>query len=207
MADDTTTKKIVITGIAAEHLSPLSTDSKNDSSYDNPIKKGGRTRKKNMNSSLAKLEIKKIEGAGMSPGTVDQLASTRVSGSGESRGTVPPVDLVPQGIQKIGGNVKEQNVILAKSAKVKRVFLSPAPPKNDIPIPKRTKTMKRVKVGGLRIRIKKAKTIKKKSLNKNIKDIKTELSLAGLVKDDSKAPDDILRQMHTDFMVLKGRAL
>jgi hypothetical protein len=40
-----------------------------------------------------------------------------------------------------------------------------------------------------------------------IEKLKKELETAGLIKAGSKAPEIILRQMYTDFQVLKQRAL
>jgi len=199
--EDDTIKKIVITGAAAESMESLE---KNDLNIG--IKKGGKTRKGKTVSENGTMLIKKLDGAGMSPGTMDQLSSTRAPGFD---GVVKPYEPITQGFQKIGGKPpQEQRVVLAKSQKVKKVFLAPAPPKKESAVPnKKRKTMKRVSVDSMGIRLKKAKTIRKKSLKTKIEDIKEELVSGGLVKKDSKAPESVLRQMHSDFMVLKKRAL
>lgn len=203
MADDTV-KNIVITttldSSPSQHTE-ISIDG-------GGVKRGGRTRRKGAQVEGV-VKIKKLDGAGMSPGTVDQLASTRVPGHiAADSSNIPKMNFVPQGIQKIGGSSSEQRVILTTPSNAKKVFLAPAPPKNEKATPsKKSKTMKRVKVNGLKISIKKAKTIKKKSLKTDIHDIKKELVSSGLVKEDSKAPESILRDMYTDVMVLKKRAL
>ena len=202
MADDTV-KNIVIT------TSDSSPSEHTEISIDGGIKKGGRTRRKSSQVESI-VKIKKLDGAGLSPGTLDQLASTRVPGHvGKDSSNIPQINFVPQGIQKIGGSSSAtQRVILTTPSNAKKVFLAPAPPKNEKAAPpKKSKTMKRVKVNGLKISIKKAKTIKKKSLKTDIHDIKKELVSSGLVKEDSKAPESILREMYTDVMVLKKRAL
>jgi hypothetical protein len=65
----------------------------------------------------------------------------------------------------------------------------------------------RVSVSGLNKRVNRAKTIKKESQVMPIEKLKKELETAGLIKAGSKAPETILRQMYTDFQVLKQRAL
>lgn len=210
MSDDTT-KKIVITGAAAESMSP-STHT------------GGSLLKRRSNAGSRKkkafspeTEITKV-GAGMSPGTSDQLASTRVPG------VLPPVErhnvLIPalgaaQPI-RIGGDHEKaavdapiRKVILAKSSKTKKVILAAASAiKKDSKHPqKKRKTMKHIhiSIGGPSFR--KAKTLKKKTSMKTLDEVKAALEKAGLIKADTKAPEDVLRQMYTDFMVLKKRAL
>ena len=65
----------------------------------------------------------------------------------------------------------------------------------------------RVSVDGLNKRVNRAKTIKKESQKMPIEQLKTELEAAGLIKKGSTAPEHILRQMYSDFQVLKQRAL
>jgi hypothetical protein len=65
----------------------------------------------------------------------------------------------------------------------------------------------RVSVDALNKRVNRAKTIKKESQVMSIEKIKKDLEGAGLIKVGSKAPESILRQMYTDFQVLKQRAL
>ncbi len=125
----------------------------------------------------------------------------------------------------LDGGAKEKKklpvkVILEKTKKAKeKVVLAPAKPKvvketpGVLPLKKvKTKTMKiarRIKVSldGLSNRIHRAKTIKKETEKAPIEDIKKKLHQAGLIKKDSKAPEEILRQMYTDFEQLKQRAL
>jgi len=188
-----TTKTVVITGGAAESMNP--------SSYE-----GGATRK----SKLSKKTVTTTKiGAGMSPGTLDQLASTRAPGPLPPALT-PRINIPVLGAAQpipIGGS-KQPRVILAKSSKVKKVFLAPNT-KSQVPtIPlKKKKTMKRIviSVGGKQI--KKAKTIRKKSSGKNLESIKASLARAGLISPDTKAPEDVLRNIHGDLTVLKKRAL
>jgi len=56
-------------------------------------------------------------------------------------------------------------------------------------------------------KISKARTIKKQSEEKSLDEIKKILSDAKLIKVDSKAPEAMIRQIYSDFMVLKHKAL
>lgn len=201
--DDTTIKKITITGAAADSMVPSS-----HSGGDAPRKKTQKRKKLTLggNPIVQKIaeqpsEIKK--GAGMSAGTIDQLASTSVSGAVNR----PPQLLIQQPV-RIGG-APEQRVVLAKSEKAAKLILGAPPAKKQVEISSKKKTAKRVKVsiGGINIRLKRAKTIKNKSKAHTLDEIKAELVKASLIKPDSKAPEDVLRHMYTDYMVLKKRAL
>ena len=107
-------------------------------------------------------------------------------------------------------NNKTRKLILAP----KKVIKLPSGPNGLVNIPKKhpAKTQKvarriRVSVAGLNKRVNRAKTIKKESQVMPIEKLKKELETAGLIKAGSKAPEMILRQMYTDFQVLKQRAL
>ena len=200
--DDTTIKKITITGAAADSIAPSS-----HNGGDAPRKKTQKRKKLTLENPIVKKieephsEIKK--GAGMSPGTLDQLDSTSVSGVSNK----PPYLLIQQPV-RIGG-APEQRVVLAKSVKAGKVILGAPPTKKQVESKSKHKTAKRLKVsiGGMNIRLKRAKTIKNKTKTHTLEEIKAELVKASLIKADSKAPEDVLRHMYTDFMVLKKRAL
>lgn len=102
-----------------------------------------------------------------------------------------------------GGGKK---VILSKTKKVTKVILGS--PKL-IPHHKRNKTLKHFKVntGGLSARLRRAKTIKKHADATSLESVKKELVAANLIKADTKAPESVLRQIYTDFMVLRKKAL
>jgi hypothetical protein len=109
-------------------------------------------------------------------------------------------------------NNKTRKLILAPKKVIK---LPPGPLQSTgTSVPKKhpAKTQKvarriRVSVSGLNKRVNRAKTIKKESQVMPIEKLKKELETAGLIKAGSKAPETILRQMYTDFQVLKQRAL
>ena len=126
-------------------------------------------------------------------------------------------------LQEQHGGKRDVKVILDKSnnktrklilAPKKVIKLPPGPLQSTGAAPKKhpAKTQKvarriRVSVSGLNKRVNRAKTIKKESQVMPIEKLKKELETAGLIKTGSKAPETILRQMYTDFQVLKQRAL
>jgi len=129
-------------------------------------------------------------------------------------------------IQDQHGGKKDVKVILDKTRhKTRKLILAPKKVVKLPPGPHATsegvarkhphshaKTQKvarriRVSVSGLNKRVNRAKTIKKESQVMPIEKLKKELETAGLIKAGSKAPEMILRQMYTDFQVLKQRAL
>lgn len=189
-------KRFKITGSAAEELL-----------------KGTKTRRRTV-----------ARGGGAAPLSAAPLSAAPLSGT-----PAPPPSPIPMSTptpapsptpitaQQGGKAVK---VILDPSKKkTKKLVLSP--PKTVIKLPGRSdvpkkqpnnKTHKisrriRVSVDGLKKRVHRAKTIKKESQKMPIEQLKKDLQKAGLIKDGSKAPEGILRQMYSDFEVLKQRAL
>jgi hypothetical protein len=126
--------------------------------------------------------------------------------------TAPAPAPAPVALQQQGG----AKVILDKK-KDKPLILSPPKKSGPLPVlvkklPVKSKTLKvarriRVSVGGLNKRVNRAKTIKKESEKMPIDSLKNELVASGLVKAESKAPESILRQIYSDFQVLKQKAL
>ena len=210
MADDSTVKKVMLTGTAAESMAPASYDG------------GGaatKSRKRSKKFAPTSPTIQKVGGGSSSPGTLDQLASTHVPGvatipvtgvASNLTAKAPFIGLTAPSSLAQGG---AQRVILSKSRKSSsaKVVLGAPKPVSTIVVPssKRKKTAKKVRVniGKISHRLRHAKTIRNKVLHQTMDDIKKELIKAGLIKSESKAPEPILRQMYSDFMVLKKRAL
>jgi len=123
-----------------------------------------------------------------------------------------PAPVALQQAQQQGG----AKVILDKK-KDKPLILSPPKKSGPAPVvikklPVKSKTLKvarriRVSVDGLNRKVNRAKTIKKESEKMPIDSLKKELVASGLVKSESKAPESILRQIYSDFQVLKQKAL
>jgi len=104
------------------------------------------------------------------------------------------------------GGAAPQKVILTKKKKATKVILGTT----KMVVPKqKSKTMKHIKLNtkGITRRIKRAKLITKTLAAKSLDTIKKELVEAKLVKADTKAPESVLRQIHTDYMLMKGKAL
>ena len=174
---------------------------------------GGATRKR-PRQPKKKFEMPAItkEGGGStSPGTMTQLASTRV----------PPVEkpVEPVGVnsaltqkglpvQTAGAAKAPVKVILGELKKKPKVVLAAAKTKLA-PQTRKVKAARKVRVSmvALSRKIGKAKDIRTKASGDKIEDVKKALQKAGLIKAESKAPETMLRQMYADFMMLKKRAL
>lgn len=134
--------------------------------------------------------------------TTTNSASAPVTQAGGKKQTAPTT-------QKESAPVK---VILAGGKKTTKVILSPAKVKK-LPGPsEKAKTRKvakkiRMSLHGLGKRVTRANTIRKEATKQPIADVKKTLVEAKLIKPDSKAPEDILRKMYADYMMLKNRAL
>jgi hypothetical protein len=201
MSEDPNVKKFVVTGSAAMGL-PSST-----------TQEGGKSERKTRKN-------RKQEG-GTSPGTLVQLNTTRSPDS--AMANVKPIEtsglkstLAP--VLQGGAPSKDVKVILApKKKKTAKVIL--AGPKKKVlqSIAKAvatagTKTRKiakkiRMSISSLSNRMTRAHKIRKESKEMPIEKIKESLKQANLIKETTKAPDDILRQMYADYLLLKNRAL
>lgn len=195
------TKQIVLTGDAA------------DSVMSRGRRRGSRKSQKGGGSTQA--------------GTITQLHST----SSSSDNTTAVEGVNPSKMAEVAANVSAPTTILktqdaGAQSKVTKVVLK-APKKKTqkvvlsvaktISIPKPTvtnkartrKASKRIQFSlkNLRNKLHKAKTIKKSSEEKPLNEIKKILTEAKLIKGDSKAPEQMVRQIYNDYMSLKHKAL
>ena len=192
-----------ITTNAAESLSP--------SNYEDvvaPEQKGGRTRRTNRRVNVQK------EGGAMSPGTLDQLVSSRAPGTTDSSQAVGASSKMTEEAAPIGkvapavtGGATEPKVHLAKTQKNAKVVLAPSVKKTKAETKKRAAKLLKMNLGGLTRRLKKASGIHKSAKEKTIDDIKKTLIRMELVNKDTKAPEDVLRQIYSDVETMKKRAL
>lgn len=120
----------------------------------------------------------------------------------------------PTANDQVGGK-KGVKVILAQGTKKStRVILTPAKVRK-LPGPtgsekaKTRKVVKRIRMSlnGFGKRVTRANTIRKEATKQPIAEVKKTLVSAKLIKSESKAPEDILRKMYADYMMLKNRAL
>lgn len=203
MSADSSTKTVKITTNAAESLSP--------SNYEDvvaPEQKGGRTRRTNRRVNVQK------EGGAMSPGTLDQLVSSRAPGTTDSSQAVGASSKMTEEAAPIGkvapavtGGATEPKVHLAKTQKNAKVVLAPSVKKTKAETKKRAAKLLKMNLGGLTRRLKKASGIHKSAKEKTIDDIKKTLIRMELVNKDTKAPEDVLRQIYSDVETMKKRAL
>jgi hypothetical protein len=99
-------------------------------------------------------------------------------------------------------------VVLAAAKKKGRVILAAAKPSTQSSTRKASHSKKvRMTLSSLSRKIHKAKAIRKTATESTIEQIKKVLRSANLIKEGSKAPEPMLRQMYADYMTLKGRAL
>ena len=197
---------------------------------------GGGTRRKGGNKNKAKTyKIERSEGGGStSPGTLVQLSASSIPGK---VGTPEPVGLnsrltavgAPASPVQIAGkrhaaaaanattnaikpptdSTTPVKVVLAAAKKKGRVILAAAKPVASAPSTKKVSHSKKVHmtISSLTRKIHKAKAIRKTATESSIEKIKKVLHSANLIKEGSKAPEAMLRQMYADYMTLKGRAL
>jgi len=191
---DPNTKTMTITGGAAE-------------SYMN---KGSKTRRRSRATA---------QDGGTSPGTMNQLASTRVP---PTVNAPPATPSQPSNLAKVtnsasaplagGSSSKPVKVILGPKAAKSQVILSPKKPSVVSTTTTNAKTRKhakkiRMSLGGFGKRVTRANKIRFDAKKQGIEEIKKILKDAKLVKDTTKAPEAVLRSMYSDFMMLKSRAL
>jgi hypothetical protein len=207
MAD--TIKKFRITGEAAKSLASESEPTKT------------RRRGRQQRGGQAPVQVSRLDAPSFTPLPLPPAPAASLPAA--SAPATSPVATAPP--QEQHGGRKDVKVILDKTNhKTRKLILAP---KKVIKLPpgplargtgeavkkhSHAKTQKvarriRVSVSGLNKRVNRAKTIKKESQVMPIEKLKKELETAGLIKTGSKAPETILRQMYTDFQVLKQRAL
>lgn len=111
------------------------------------------------------------------------------------------VQAAPQ--QQSGGSAIKQVKLEPKKTKV---ILEKSHSRKVTTQPHPTRKV-RLAIHGIHKNIHKAKTIKNKAGATPIEEVKKELKAHGLWKEDSKAPDSILRNIYADFQILREKAL
>ena len=208
-----TTKTVSISNEAAKSLSPTNYEE---------IKSGGAS--KTRRSKQPKKYTIVREGGAMSPGTVDQLVSSRVPGTDSSHavgfsskmteegapiGAIAPAAATAAVPTVIGGS-KEPKVHLAKTHKRAKVVLAPSAQtkkKGKTEAKKKSVKMLKMNLTGFTRKLKKASGIHKSAKEKTLKEIKDILIKMELVNKETKAPEDVLRQIYSDVETMKKRAL
>jgi hypothetical protein len=126
-----------------------------------------------------------------------------------------PSNLKPVGAPALGGGggSAPTKVVLTKKTKSK-VILSPPRSRTPNTLPHNTKHSKtrkskkiHISLSGLSKKMGRAKKIKHDAKGTDIAEVKKSLVRIGLVKEATKAPEAILRQMYEDWLTLKNKAL
>ena len=201
------TKTVSISNEAAKSLSPTNYEE---------VKTGGAS--KTRRSKQPKKYTIVREGGAMSPGTLDQLVSSRVPGTDSSHAIglsskiteeAAPIGAVAPAAAATGGS-KEPKVHLAKTHKKAKVVLAlSAQTKKGgkAETKKKPVTMLKMNLSGFTRKLKKASGIHKSAKEKTLKEIKDILIKMELVNKETKAPEDVLRQIYSDVETMKKRAL
>ena len=208
-------KQLVVTGGAAD-------------SY---LHKGTRKRRSSAKHSLGETRKADQEG-GTSPGTLVGLAASRgpitanapiVKASNEGSLSRSVLNSTPALVTSAsvpsapisGGAQKAVKVVLAAGKKKTKVILGPSKVKKEGGAPithlgsKTRKVAKKIRMslGGFGKRVTRANSIRHDAKRQSLESVKKTLQDAKLIKADSKAPESVLRQMYSDYMMLKNRAL
>lgn len=150
------------------------------------------------------------------------LASPTLPSAGSAGSSVlPPTTPPPSSLAaspapappQLGG-AKKKSLVLAppkKQTRKSKVHLAPPASKDKKPVQNLKTTRKiRVHLGGLKKRLCRAKTIKHDSRKKPISEIRRTLEEAKLVKPcttGKEVPEDVLRTIFHDYMLLRNRVL
>lgn len=103
---------------------------------------------------------------------------------------------------------KTSKVVLAAPVKKVAAALAAAAAAAKPASTKRHVTRKvRVSITGLSKKLTRAKTIRATADKSSLEHVKRVLLKAGLIRNGTKAPETILRQMYADFMMIKNKAL
>jgi hypothetical protein len=229
---DSTIKQLTVTGTAAESFLNKGSRRRRRSSANKTQKQSGGEEPLRANGPVvaSKQEGSSNQNGGTSPGTIVQLQANKApdapslgpnaisqakasNATALSKSTTNSTSApVSSETNQLGGK-KPVKVILGK--KKTKVILTPAKVRK-LPAPvdktERGKTRKvakkiRVSLQGLNKRVTRANHIRKDAFKQPIDAVKKTLVSAKLIKPDSKAPEDILRKMYADYMMLKNRAL
>jgi hypothetical protein len=211
MSTDTTIKTVSISNDAARTLSPSNYDDEEGGAIS---KRGAKTRKQKVN---GRVKVTREEGGAMSPGTLDQLVSSRVPGSDSSH-AVGATSKMTEGASAIGAVAPaapiggaalkpEPKVHLAKSHKKGKVVLTLTKKKRSTEIKKKPVKLLKLNLTGLTRKLKRASGIQKSAKEKTLPEIKEILVKMDLIKKDTAAPEDVLRQIYSDVETMKKRAL
>jgi hypothetical protein len=200
-------KQIQITGGAKEDFEAMKTGKR---------KRSSRKQRKDEEPTIISKHI-----GGTSPGTLVSLQASSVPSVPGAPQPVPvpttglktnpespaPVSALTQPAIPIGGSKPKAKLILEPAQK-KKEGMKLAAPKDKHAVNQTRKARKiRVSISGLGKRMTRHKKIQKEAKVVPLEQIKKKLIEVKLIKADSKAPEQMLRQMYADYETLKNKAL
>jgi hypothetical protein len=201
-------KQIQITGGAKEDFEAMKTGKRKRSSR--------KQRKEDEPTTISKHT------GGTSPGT---LVALQASSAPTLPGTPPPAPVLTTGLKTNpegpapvssltqpaiptqGGSKPKAKLILEPAQKKKEGMKLAAPKAKHAPNQTRKARKIRVSISGLGKRMTRHKKIQKEAKVVPLEQIKKKLIEVKLIKPDSKAPEQMLRQIYADFETLKNKAL
>ncbi len=209
---DAPIKQLTVTGNAAESYLNKGSRRRRKSSANKTVKQEGGTSP----GTIVQIQANKAPDApALGPDAVSQAKASNSSALAKTTTDSAPAPATSAVVspQTGGKDKKSVKVILAAGKKKPtKVILSPAKVKK-IPAPSdKAKTRKvakkiRMSLHGFGKRVTRANNIRKEATKQPLDAVKKTLVAAKLIKPDSKAPEDILRKMYADYMMLKNRAL
>jgi hypothetical protein len=127
---------------------------------------------------------------------------------------MPPAPSNPIPVTQSGGGAAKEGgakgVILepAKKKQTSKLLLAPSSGSKKQPVQKQHQTRK-IKVGlaGMKKRLTRAHKITTDSKQKSIEEIRKILEAAKLIRPNKTVPEDIIRNIYKDYMLLRGKAL
>ena len=223
---DTNVKQFTITGAAAENFlnkggsrrrrrsSANKTQRQEGGSEEAPIVSKVAPQKGGSSGTIVQVQANKAPDApALSTNAVSQAKSSNSADLAKGASNSSPAPATAGTTEQVGGKKAVKVILAAGKKKSGKVILSPTKVRKIPGAPtERAKTRKvakkiRVSLHGLNKRVTRANHIRKEATKQPIADVKKTLVTAKLIKPDSKAPEDILRKMYADYMMLKNRAL
>ena len=202
-------KQIQITGNAKDDFEAMKTGKRKRSSR--------KQRKQDDEPTMIQKHV-----GGTSPGT---LVSLQASSAPSLPGAPPPQPVPTTGLKTNpespapvsaltqpaiptqGGSKPKAKLILEPAQKKKEGMKLAAPKAKHVPNQTRKARKIRVSISGLGKRMTRHKKIQKEAKVVPLEQIKKKLIEVKLIKADSKAPEQILRQIYADYETLKNKAL
>lgn len=197
-----TLKQIQITGGAAED-------------YNSVMTTGKRKRTSRKNRKEESMPAGVVKHGGATPAALIQLEADRAP---TLPGTPPPKGIettglktYPEGPAPVSGGAQAKSKVVLEPKKKEQAKQLPklkleAPKKKSTTTTRKARKI-RVSLTNLNKRITRHKKIQKEAKVVPIEQIKKSLVEAKLIKAETKAPDNILRQIYADYQALKNKAL